>query len=863
MFQQLRFGLNPMSFLQVEKKKFQIHQYQVTIAKMSARRTSVVKNREQVCDIFWQCVRRNEDFFGPYYEITFDDYASAFSINQWKFRNEENEKFEWRCSSSNKRVTLTVSYVSHFKFDINADDVAQRNLSATVVKSLVSQRARYFPAEGDNDWTFINRWKSCSGSLYYIPRVSTDPKVYIDAGVRAWLGVYHSVKVLQDRNPALCFGLVNRLFYELDMGLVDFYCEVLNETGLYRQGHSSSRNIMRKMAMNQTQRIKMNSLLRGVRLKTSEALCADRTNCYSLKERRVTFVKVHDFCAQSYKMARCCNVHGSPTMAEVYYGLGRKLEFPYLPLCEVGKGMILPLEVLRLCDKPQRYSKMLSESMAVKFIKGVSREPHQHKQLVEHIFNTMEFDVADTVKFLNAFKIGIIPKMIQCDGTVLDSPVAIDKERNEVPMTPERAIKRKELNGELDSSTNVFRKQFFEDMIDKCRERGLCMASEPLRVYHNITIDGFEKCVKDATIRFSKLQREAGDRNMEKILLVIVINDRTYLGNKYANGLNSYGFIKSICDNNYGIANQVVDASTVIRATLTETKYDEQTIYYNIALKINAKLGGINQAVIFDDDSRSADAPRKDAVMYVGIDVTHPTTNEDDDISIACVVANIDLAATRYVSKISVQMRARETIERFDIQFRELMFNFREHTGVWPRHVVILRDGVCDSEMIRTASAELRFIRKSWEKLTDDCPDSKPTYTYITIQKRHLTRFYQPGDGQDGYKTYVNLPSGTVVDNVVVSPILFDFYMVSQIGVLGTARPSHYTVVFDEWGLSADKIYVCLCSLAFISFAMTYMIVVVHRNVFVSLSEEDLDMRKIEIEKRLSVDRRYPGMHFV
>uniref|UniRef100_A0A158P6Z2 RNA-directed RNA polymerase n=1 Tax=Angiostrongylus cantonensis TaxID=6313 RepID=A0A158P6Z2_ANGCA len=527
-----------------------MYQYQVTVAKMSSRNICGVKNREQVRDIFWQCVRRNEDFFGPFNEITFDDCASAFSINQWKFRNGENEKFEWRCSSSNKRVTLTVSYVSDFEFDINAEDVAQRNLSAIVVKSLVSQHARYFVAEDDSDWAFINRWQFCSGSLYYIPRISTDPKVYVDAGVRAWFGVYNSVKVLQDRGPALCFGLVNRLFYELDMGLVEFFCEVLNEAGLYRHGDSSFKNIIREMAMNQTQRNKINSLLQGARLRTSEALLPDR--------------------------------------------------FPYLPLCEVGKGMLLPLEV----------NKFFDINITIKIlenISGVSREPHQHKQLVEDIFSMIRFDIADTVNFLNAFKVEIIPEMIQCHGTVLNPPVSIDKEGNELPMTPERAIKRKKVYRELVSSINAFKQQFFKDMVGKCRERGMHMASVPLRVYHNITIDGFEDCIEDATKRFFKLQLEAGDRNMEKLLLMIVINNRTYLGNKYANGLNSYGFIKAVCDNKYGIASQVVDASTVIKATSTETKYDEQTVYYNIALKINAKLGGINQTVIFDDDSRLLD----------------------------------------------------------------------------------------------------------------------------------------------------------------------------------------------------------------------------------------------------------------
>uniref|UniRef100_A0A0K0D096 Piwi domain-containing protein n=1 Tax=Angiostrongylus cantonensis TaxID=6313 RepID=A0A0K0D096_ANGCA len=208
-----------------------------------------------------------------------------------------------------------------------------------------------------------------------------------------------------------------------------------------------------------------------------------------------------------------------------------------------------------------------------------------------------------------------------------------------------------------------------------------------------------------------------------------------------------------------------------------------------------------------------------------------------------------------------VQLRARETIETFDVQFRELMLSFRKHTGVWPRHIVVLRDGVSDSEMIRTASIELHCIRKSWAMLSDDCVESRPTYTYITIQKRHLTRFYQPADGQDGYKTYVNVPSGTVVDSVVVSPVLFDFYLASQIGVIEMcyrlcflyARcripvslpcPVYYAHRVCE---KAKEVYKSL----------------LNRKVFDNLSEENHDRRKIEIEKRLSVNHQYPGMHFV
>ncbi|KAJ1349767.1 hypothetical protein KIN20_005417 [Parelaphostrongylus tenuis] len=849
-----------------------VHQYHITIEE--TRQTRPIKNIDHLRDIFWHCVRLNKGFFGPYNEITFDDNTCAFSLNHWKFSGENCRKFTWDHKKLKKCALLSLMYRISNSISI-AEDVAQRTLSATVVKSIVTQRARYVPEPGNIEWNYINRWEPGSGSLYYIPRLDTDPKVYIDAGVRAWLGAYASAKVLHDRSPALSLGLVNRLFYELDMGLLQFYCEVLHETGLHIRGNRNAVEILRGMAMNASQRKKMNSLLEGVRLKTKKALVRGSKNCYRLVERHCTFIKKD-------------NSRNLPWSWS-------ELQYPNLPLCEVGKGLLLPLEVLNLSDRPQRYSKMISERMLTKFIKGVSRPPYQHKQFVEAIFTMLEFDVPSTVNFLNAFKMGVIPKMIQCDGVVLDPPVPIDKERNEVPMTPERAIKRKEINepppGEVVFAVFIMgtpqdgkacvpqeqSKQFFEDLVTKCVERGLRVSSGPLRVYYNKTIDLFDRCVEDATKRFSEL---FGAEQQEKILLMLVIIDRSFFGNNGAIGTNAYGFIKSICDNKYGVASQVVDSSTVVQATSITTK----TIYYNIALKINAKLGGINQAVIFDDESRSAEVPQKEAVMYVGIDVTHPSSNSDMDISIACMVANIDLAATRYTSKILVQMRARETVERFDLQFRKLMLSFHEHTGVWPRHIVILRDGVGDSEMIRTASVELHSIRKSWGTLNNGDIDPRPTFTYITIQKRHLTRFYQPTGDEVEEKAYVNVPSGTVVDNVVVSPTLFDFYLASQIGILGTNRPAHYTVIFDEWGLSPDKIYEMCYRLCFlyarcrIPVSLPCPVYYAHRvcekarevyksllnrNAFDSFGEEDQEKKKSEIEKLLSVSNDYPGMHFV
>uniref|UniRef100_A0A0R3S7A1 Piwi domain-containing protein n=1 Tax=Elaeophora elaphi TaxID=1147741 RepID=A0A0R3S7A1_9BILA len=49
-----------------------------------------------------------------------------------------------------------------------------------------------------------------------------------------------------------------------------------------------------------------------------------------------------------------------------------------------------------------------------------------------------------------------------------------------------------------------------------------------------------------------------------------------------------------------------------------------------------------------------------------------------------------------------------------------------------------------------------------------------------------------------------NIPPGTVVDSTITSPLLFDFYLCSHRGAIGTSKPSHYTVLYDSWHLSAD-----------------------------------------------------------
>ena len=58
-----------------------------------------------------------------------------------------------------------------------------------------------------------------------------------------------------------------------------------------------------------------------------------------------------------------------------------------------------------------------------------------------------------------------------------------------------------------------------------------------------------------------------------------------------------------------------------------------------------------------------------------------------------------------------------------------------------------------------------------------------PKLTFIVVGKRHHIRFF-PRDGEADKSG--NAPAGLVVDDVITSPGLFDFYLQSHAGLLGS-----------------------------------------------------------------------------
>jgi eukaryotic translation initiation factor 2C len=81
----------------------------------------------------------------------------------------------------------------------------------------------------------------------------------------------------------------------------------------------------------------------------------------------------------------------------------------------------------------------------------------------------------------------------------------------------------------------------------------------------------------------------------------------------------------------------------------------------------------------------------------------------------------------------------------------------------------------------------------------------QPKVTFIVVAKRHHVRFFPTNNNQFAAAKNGNFSSGLVVDRDIVHPTYWDFYLQSQRPLMGTSRPSHYTVLHDENNMSEDE----------------------------------------------------------
>jgi len=269
-----------------------------------------------------------------------------------------------------------------------------------------------------------------------------------------------------------------------------------------------------------------------------------------------------------------------------------------------------------------------------------------------------------------------------------------------------------------------------------------------------------------------------------------------------ARNTENYATVKAVAEKEFGIVTQVV-LQRNIRIPKPQT-------CGNIALKINAKLGGVNCKLAMDAISQKYLIDQ--ATLILGLDVTHPAPTDRKAPSIGAAVGNIDKLPGMFCASITVQKHRREAVVYLIDAIRARVEAYYRQTQTRPERVIIYRDGVDEGHFAAVLREESKGIKQACTALFGDY---MPKVTFIVVQKRHHIRFF-PTTRNDQCGKAMNVPPGTVVDNTITHTTQFDFFLCSHFGIQGTSRPAHYHVLKDDSHFTQDELQAITYSLCHI-----------------------------------------------
>lgn len=465
----------------------------------------------------------------------------------------------------------------------------------------------------------------------------------------------------------------------------------------------------------------------------------------------------------------------------------KQLRFPHLPCVEVNGGKsFLPMEVCELV--PNQVVRKLTDAQTSEVIKYACKKPTDR-------FASIEASVVDlgndSAPYTEEFGIQISSTPLVVDARVLDAPSIAYRTHQVEPKdgawnvnTPLHQVNHLDSNWVLINFTENDRcngldddaqDKFITNLTLAAKELGIVIGQPPVQArvtndYHG-KIAGFYD------------RAQAACKGNLKMLVCIV--------SKSENDL--YNEIKRVGDVEKGIASQCIDYNNA--ATKTSSNF-----YKNIVMKINTKLGGINNVI--GNSTPKPPVLLNGKAMMIGADVTH-ATNYQAPMSVASLVGSYDRDCTKYHAVVRVQPKKKqEIISDFKLMAVELLEKYQLENNELPQQIVYYRDGISEGQFKYCLHYEVQQLAKACETFSSTYA---PKITTVVVQKRHHTRF-RPSDLRDGVGKPRNIPAGTVVDTSVVHPVDFDFFLCSHVAIQGTSRPTHYYVIFDQNNFGADDL---------------------------------------------------------
>ncbi|RAL40109.1 hypothetical protein DM860_008249 [Cuscuta australis] len=485
------------------------------------------------------------------------------------------------------------------------------------------------------------------------------------------------------------------------------------------------------------------------------------------------------------------------------------IQFKNLP-CLVtsrGKPCYLPMELCVICEG-QKFLGQLSDAQTARILKMGCRRPRERKAIIDGV---MTGPVGPTSGNQGEkFKIRISREMTRLQGRIFLPPrLKLGDHGHVKNLVPSRRDRQWNLleGHHVFEGTRVERwalisfggthsqkshiPKFVNQLSQKCEQLGIFLNKtmalipqfEPMHLLNNAK------------------QLESKLKKMEKnhLQLLICVMEKKHKG---------YGDLKRIAETGIGVVSQCCLYPNLVGHS--------SHFLTNLALKINAKLGGSTVVLL---NPLPAQVPRlfkpDDPVIFMGADVTHPHPLDDSSPSVAAVVGSLNWPeSNKYASRMRSQTHRQEIIEDLNEMVSEILDDFYDEMLLLPKRIIFFRDGVSESQFARVLQEELKAIRTACSRF----PGYKPPITFAVVQKRHHTRLFPA----DELLKENNVPPGTVVDTVITHPTEFDFYLCSHWGgAKGTSRPVHYHVLWDENRFTSDELQRLVYNLCYTSVRCT------------------------------------------
>ncbi|XP_016487831.1 protein argonaute 4A-like [Nicotiana tabacum] len=488
-----------------------------------------------------------------------------------------------------------------------------------------------------------------------------------------------------------------------------------------------------------------------------------------------------------------------------YFTYHRHIPLNYsgdFPCINVGKPKhptFIPLELCHLVSL-QRYTKALSNLQRASLVEKSRQKPQERMRTLSDALKTSNYK-ADPL--LGSAGISISDQFTQVEGRILPTPkLKVGRDQDLFPRNGRWNFNQKQL-----VEPSKLERWAVVNFSARCDVRKLCMDLQRCGQQKGISINKPFDHIFEENPQF---RRNPAPVRVEKMLEAVkskLPSPPQFLLCILPERKNSdlYGPWKRRNLSDLGIVTQCI----------APTKINDQYLT-NVLLKINAKLGGMNSFLAME---LSPVLPQisKVPTIIIGMDVSHGSPGRADVPSIAAVVSSRQWPLiSRYRAAVRTQSPKLEMIDSLykkvsdtqdDGLIRELLVDFYSSSNkVKPEHIIIFRDGVSESQFNQVINIELDQIIEACNHLDENW---FPKFTVVVAQKNHHTKFFQTNSPD-------NVLPGTVIDNAICHPKNNDFYMCAHAGPIGTTRPTHYHVLHDEIGFSADDMQELVHSLSYV-----------------------------------------------